>query len=143
MSVFDLRQRCLLVNDAACKVMGVDEAALSGRFFSDTVPGTESDRGFLRHLREVSATGRPVRYENFARAPALNREHLWSIEMWPLRAASGRLAGVAIAAFDNTEQYWARLGGTAAARHLITGVAGLPRSRGNTTGLTRHATRAP
>ncbi|MFG2606280.1 SpoIIE family protein phosphatase [Streptomyces sp. NPDC048514] len=108
MSVFDLQQRYLLVNDTACKVMGVDEAALTGRFFSDTVQGTDSDRGYLRHLREVAGTGRPVRYESFARAPALNREHLWSIEMWPLRASSGQLAGVGMAAFDNTEQYWAR-----------------------------------
>ncbi|MEU7428909.1 SpoIIE family protein phosphatase [Streptomyces sp. NPDC040750] len=108
MSVFDLRQRYLRVNDAACKVMGVPESALAGRHFPETVEDTDYDRGFLRHLREVAETGRPVRYESFARAPALNREHLWSIEMWPLRDASGDQTGVAMAAFDNTEQYWAR-----------------------------------
>ncbi|MFI9808793.1 SpoIIE family protein phosphatase [Streptomyces sp. NPDC052301] len=108
MSVFDLQQRYLRLNDAACKVMGVPEAALTGRFFPDTVADAEYHRGFLRHLREVVETGRPVRYEAFAGAPALNREHLWSLEMWPLRTDSGELTGVAMAAFDSSEQYWAR-----------------------------------
>ncbi|MFF9768651.1 SpoIIE family protein phosphatase [Streptomyces sp. NPDC014636] len=108
MSVFDLQQRYLRVNDSACRVMGVSEAALNGRFFPDTVGEADYHQGFLRHLREVAETGRPVRYESFAGAPAMNREHLWSVEMWPLRTDSGELTAVGIAAFDNTEQYWAR-----------------------------------
>ncbi|WP_435270398.1 SpoIIE family protein phosphatase [Streptomyces sp. 1222.5] len=108
MSVFDLRQCYLRLNETACKVMGVSEAELTGRFFSDTVEDGEANQGLLRHLEEVAETGRPIRYESFARAPALNREHLWSIEMWPLRGDSGEMTGVAMAAFDNTEQYWAR-----------------------------------
>ncbi|MFH9659448.1 SpoIIE family protein phosphatase [Streptomyces sp. NPDC017248] len=108
MSVFDLQQRYLRVNDAACKVLGVRETELTGRFFPDTVEDVEDNRGFLRHLRQVARTARPVRYESFAGAPALNREHLWSIEMWPLRAGDGAPTAVAMAAFDNTEQYWAR-----------------------------------
>ncbi|MGW5433133.1 SpoIIE family protein phosphatase [Streptomyces sp. NPDC004059] len=108
MSVFDLEQRYLRLNDAACKVMGVPESALTGRFFPDTVEEAEYNVGFLSHLREVIETGRPVRYESTAGAPALNREHPWSIEMWPLRAGSGELTGVAMAAFDSSEQYWAR-----------------------------------
>ncbi|MEU3032276.1 SpoIIE family protein phosphatase [Streptomyces incarnatus] len=108
MSVFDLQQRYLRLNDAACKVIGVPEEGLTGRFFLDTVADTESNRGFLRHLREVAETGLPVRYESFAAAPALNREHFWSLEMWPLRDASGTPTAVALAAYDNNEQYWAR-----------------------------------
>ncbi|MFY4722359.1 SpoIIE family protein phosphatase [Streptomyces sp. LaBMicrA B280] len=108
MSVFDLQQRYLRLNDAACKVIGVPEEGLTGRFFLDTVADTESNRGFLRHLREVAETGLPVRYESFAAAPALNREHFWSLEMWPLRDASGTQTAVALAAYDNNEQYWAR-----------------------------------
>ncbi|MGW3210027.1 SpoIIE family protein phosphatase [Streptomyces sp. NPDC001135] len=108
MSVFDLQQCYLRVNDTACTVMGVPEAALKGRFFPETVRETAYNQGFLNHLREVAETGRPVRYESFADAPALDREHLWSIEMWPLRGDTGELTGVGMAAFDNTEQYWAR-----------------------------------
>ncbi|MEU6553560.1 SpoIIE family protein phosphatase [Streptomyces sp. NPDC046915] len=108
MSVFDTRQHYLRLNDAACQVMGVPEETLAGRHFSDTVEDAEHSRGFLRHLRQVAETGRPVRYESFTGAPALNREHAWSIEMWPVRDPSGELTGVALAALDSTEQYWAR-----------------------------------
>jgi PAS domain S-box-containing protein len=108
MSVFDTQQRYLRLNDVACRVMGVSEEALLGRFFPDSVEDAEHSRGFLSNLRQVVETGRPVRYESFTGAPALNREHAWSIEMWPLRDPSGELTAVALAAFDSTEQYLAR-----------------------------------
>ncbi|GKQ40482.1 SpoIIE family protein phosphatase [Streptomyces sp. A012304] len=108
MSVFDTRQRYLRLNDAACKVMGVPEDVLLGRHFPETVEDAEHSRGFNYHLRQVAETGRPARYESFTGAPSLNREHAWSIEMWPLRDADGEVGGVALAAFDSTEQYWAR-----------------------------------
>ncbi|MFI6405874.1 SpoIIE family protein phosphatase [Streptomyces sp. NPDC050548] len=108
LSVFDTGQRYLRVNDVACRVMGVPEDVLLGRFFPESVEGTEHSQGFLRNLRQVVETGRPLRYDSWAGAPALNREHAWSIEMWPLRDASGELTAVALAAFDSTEQYRAR-----------------------------------
>jgi PAS domain S-box-containing protein len=108
MSVFDTRQHYLRVNDVGSRVMGVPEEALRGRFFSETVQDTEHSRGFLAHLRQVAETGRPARYESYAGAPALNRDHAWTTEMWPLRDDSGEVRAVALAAFDSSEQYWAR-----------------------------------
>ncbi|WP_454320132.1 SpoIIE family protein phosphatase [Streptomyces phaeoluteigriseus] len=108
MSVFDRDQRYLRVNDAACHVMGVPEEALLGRPFPATVEDAEHSRGFHWHLRQVCETGRPIRYESFTGAPALNREHAWSIEMWPVRDEAGTILGTALAALDSTEQYWAR-----------------------------------
>ncbi|MFJ8193476.1 SpoIIE family protein phosphatase [Streptomyces sp. NPDC096094] len=108
MSVFDTRQHYLRLNEVACQVMGVPEEELTGRHFSDSVEDAEHSRGFLRHLRQVAETGRPVRYESFTGAPALNRDHAWTTEMWPVRDASGELLGTALAAFDSTEQYRAR-----------------------------------
>ncbi|MFE9017804.1 SpoIIE family protein phosphatase [Streptomyces sp. NPDC007808] len=108
MSVFDTGQRYLRLNEAACKVMGVPEAVLLGRHFPETVGNEEHSRGFLWHLRQVAQTGAPLRYESYAGAPALNREHSWTTDMWPVRDSSGRLVGTALAAFDSTEQYWAR-----------------------------------
>nr|WP_308298739.1 SpoIIE family protein phosphatase [Streptomyces sp. GESEQ-35] len=108
MSVFDTRQHYLRLNDTACRVMGVPEDVLLGRPFPETVEDAEHSRGFHSNLRRVAETGRPVHYESFAGAPAHNREHAWSIEMWPLRDASGEVTGVALAALDSTEQYWAR-----------------------------------
>ncbi|MGW0576395.1 SpoIIE family protein phosphatase [Streptomyces sp. NPDC002920] len=108
MSVFDPRQRYLRLNEVACKVMGVSEDVLLGRHFPDTVEMADYTRGFDWHLRHVAETGRPIRYEGFASAPSLNREHAWSIEMWPVHEDSGEVIGVALAAFDSTEQYLAR-----------------------------------
>ncbi|MGW2523439.1 SpoIIE family protein phosphatase [Streptomyces sp. NPDC001617] len=108
MSVFDTRQQYLRLNGVACRVMGVSEETLLGRHFPDTVEDAEHSRGFLANLRQVAETGRPARYESYAGAPALNRDHAWTTEMWPLRDGSGEVTAVALAAFDSTEQYWAR-----------------------------------
>ncbi|MEV8428738.1 SpoIIE family protein phosphatase [Streptomyces chartreusis] len=108
MSVFDTEQRYLRLNDVACQVMGVSEDALIGRHFPETVEDARHSRGFHWHLRQVAETGRPVRYESFTGAPALNRDHAWSIEMWPVRDAAGDIVGTALAAFDSSDQYWAR-----------------------------------
>ena len=73
----------------ACRMMGVPEKALLGRFFSDTVGETVHSRGFLAHLRQVVETGRPTRYESYTRAPALNRDQSWTTGRWPLRDPAG------------------------------------------------------
>ncbi|MFJ3308927.1 SpoIIE family protein phosphatase [Streptomyces sp. NPDC086549] len=108
MQVFDTRQRYLRINDAACQEMGVSEEGLVGRLFMESVEDAEHSRGFQRHLRQVVETGMPVRYEAFSNAPALNRDHAWSVEMWPVKDSSGELTAVALAALDSTDQYWAR-----------------------------------
>ncbi|MEU6071728.1 SpoIIE family protein phosphatase [Streptomyces sp. NPDC047082] len=105
MSVFDTSQRYLRLNDAACRQLGVPEETLVGRTYLEDA---EHSQGFLSHLRQVVETGRPVRYETFTGAPVLHRDHAWSIEMWPLRDSAGELTAVALAAFDSTDQYWAR-----------------------------------
>ncbi|MEV5440699.1 SpoIIE family protein phosphatase [Streptomyces sp. NPDC052682] len=108
MSVFDTRQRYLRLNAEACRVMGVSEEVLLGRHFPETVWAAEHTLGFTWHLRHVVETDRPIRYESYGGAPALNREHAWTTEMWPVHDTSGELVGTALAAFDSTEQYWAR-----------------------------------
>ncbi|MER6473413.1 ATP-binding SpoIIE family protein phosphatase [Streptomyces collinus] len=107
MSVFDLRQHYVRSNSAACRAMGVPEESLLGRFVLEAVGDAGDSRGLVSHLRQVAETGRPVRYES-TEAPAPNGAHAWSIEMWPLRDGSGELTAVALAAFDSSEQYWAR-----------------------------------
>ncbi|MFF4803180.1 SpoIIE family protein phosphatase [Streptomyces sp. NPDC001351] len=108
LSVFDADQRYQRLNDASCQVMGVPAETLLGRYFMDTVQDVGYNRGFLRHLEQVIETGRPVRYESYAHAPSSNREHAWITEMWPVRDADGKVVGTGMAAFDSTEQYWAR-----------------------------------
>jgi len=108
MSIFDLQQRYLRLNDTACQVMGVPEEILRGRFYLDTVPEDATSLGFLRSLREVAETGLPLRYESYTRPPSGIREHAWNLEMWPVRDPDGQVCAVALAAFDSSEQHWAR-----------------------------------
>ena len=108
MSVFDTGQRYLRMNDWACQVMGQPEEEFRHQYFSDTVEDAEHSQGFLRHLEIVVETGQPVRYESWTRSPSGRRMHAWTSEMWPLRDHSGELIGTALAAFDSSEQFWAR-----------------------------------
>ncbi|MFI0516127.1 SpoIIE family protein phosphatase [Streptomyces sp. WSLK1-5] len=108
MSVFDADQHYLRLNDVACRIMGVPQEVLLGQHFPESVEDRQAHRGWLAHLRQVVDTGLPVRYESFTGAPALNREHAWTTDMWPLRDGDGEVHAVAVASFDSTEQYWAR-----------------------------------
>ncbi|MGW1715370.1 SpoIIE family protein phosphatase [Streptomyces sp. NPDC002156] len=110
MSAFDTDQRYLWLNDAACGLMKAEEQALVGQFYADVnfVPDDRISEGFLLNLREVTRTGVPVRYETFGVNADDGREYAWSLEMWPVRDDSGRVASVGIAAFDSSEEHWAR-----------------------------------
>ncbi|MGY1495432.1 SpoIIE family protein phosphatase [Streptomyces sp. QTS52] len=110
MSAFDTDQRYTWLNGAACDLMGVEEQALIGQFYGDAniVPDDRINQGFLLNLREVTRTGVPVRYEAFGKDVDDGREHAWSLEMWPVRDDLGAVVSVGIAAFDSSEQHWAR-----------------------------------
>jgi serine phosphatase RsbU (regulator of sigma subunit)/anti-sigma regulatory factor (Ser/Thr protein kinase) len=107
-SSFDTEQRYLWLNDEAVRVMGLPEAAVRGRVFPYGIPEDVSQRGLLRAMREVAETGGPVHYESYTRAPSGIREHAWNVELWPITDADGTLTAVGMAAFDSSEQAWAR-----------------------------------
>ncbi|MGW0817915.1 SpoIIE family protein phosphatase [Streptomyces viridiviolaceus] len=109
MSVLDPGLRYVRVNDAAWRTAGVPAKDLVGRYLPDTLQNIDDDvPAFLRHLRQVAETGRPVQYESFTHAPSGTREHAWTVEMWPVRDAHGDIAAVAMAALESTEQHRAR-----------------------------------
>ncbi|MEV5884677.1 SpoIIE family protein phosphatase [Streptomyces sp. NPDC052020] len=108
MSVFDTRQRYLRLNKRSCQVVGLPEEALTGRYFLEAADDNEYSRAFLEHLRRVVETGEPIHFETFTRGPAETRDHAWNIEMWPVRDSSGELVGTGLAAFDSSDQHWAR-----------------------------------
>ena len=107
-SSFDTEQRYLWLNDQAVRVLGLPEAAVRGRVFPYGIPEDVSQRGLLRAMREVVETGGPVHYESYTRAPSGIREHAWNVELWPITDADGKLTAVGMAAFDSSEQFWAR-----------------------------------
>ena len=108
LSVFDAQQRYRRLNGLACEVMGLEEATLLGHVFPYGVPHDVSQRGTLQALRDVVATGKPVHYESYTRAPSGFREHAWNLELWPIRDDAGEVCAVGMAAFDSSEQHWAR-----------------------------------
>lgn len=108
MSVFDARQRYLRLNEVACGVMGVAETALIGHTFPYGVPADVDQRGTLEALREVAETGKPVHYESYTRPPSGIREHAWNLELWPVCTEAGEVKAVGMAAYDSSEQHWAR-----------------------------------
>jgi len=108
MSIFDAEQRYLRLNETACQVMGVAESVLVGQRFPYGVPPDVSQQGTLLALRDVVETGKPVHYESYTRAPSGVREHAWNLELWPIFDDCGRVGAVGMAAFDSSEQHWAR-----------------------------------
>ncbi|KOU67990.1 PAS/PAC sensor protein [Streptomyces sp. MMG1533] len=68
-----------------------------------------ADEGFLRLVHQVAEDAKPMRYERFAPGPSSSRQHAWIIELWPVTDPStGRVCGVGTAAFNSSEQHWAR-----------------------------------
>ncbi|MEU9222357.1 SpoIIE family protein phosphatase [Streptomyces sp. NPDC048376] len=109
LSVLDPDLRFVHVNDTACRMLGRSAEELVGRGLPETLADFEGDaRSFLHHLRVVAERGRPVQYESYSPAPAGNRPHAWTVEMWPVHDASGTLTAVAMAALESTEQHRAR-----------------------------------
>ncbi|WP_190203710.1 SpoIIE family protein phosphatase [Streptomyces fumanus] len=109
MSVHDTRQRYLRVNDTALRRMGLTERELIGRPLPEVMAGVDAGGpDFRRHLRQVTDTGRPVRYETFTPASSVLGEQAWIIEMWPVRDPSGEVTAVAVAGLESTEQHRAR-----------------------------------
>ncbi|MFC7987165.1 SpoIIE family protein phosphatase [Streptomyces sp. NPDC057336] len=106
MSVHDVQQRYLQVNDTARRMLGLRSEDLIGRPMSDVMDELDADgTAFLRHLRQVAENGRPARYETFTPASSRLGEHAWTIEMWPVRDASDEVAAVAVAGFESTLQH--------------------------------------
>ncbi|XVQ06278.1 SpoIIE family protein phosphatase [Spirillospora sp. CA-255316] len=108
MSAYDPQQRYLAVNDAGCRVAGVEEEELLGRSLRDRLPEGADIQDFMDRLREVARTGTPSRYKSPARNLGEPYDHAWDVEIWPLFDGSGEVFAVGLAAFDNSEQYWAR-----------------------------------
>lgn len=108
MSVFDAEQRYAWLNNTACEVMGVEEEALVGHAYPYGVPEDVSQQGMIIALRDVVNTGKAVHYESYTRAPSGIREHAWNLEFWPVFDESGQVSAVGLAAFDSSEQHWAR-----------------------------------
>ncbi|WP_060886330.1 SpoIIE family protein phosphatase [Streptomyces caniscabiei] len=108
LSAYGADRRVLRLNSMACRLVKRSEVELTGRDVAEFVPHDEYTESYLRHLAEVVRIRAPVHFEAYGRPPAGGREHAWTVEMWPVRDAFGEVVAVGSAAFDSSEQHWAR-----------------------------------
>ncbi len=107
MVVYDSEARFWRLSAGAIPMIGYDETAVRGQRLMDALPD-HSYAAFQEQLRHVAQTGKSVIYENHVRAPGEPREHAWATSMSPITDPTGRVLGVFAAAFDVSEQHWAR-----------------------------------
>ncbi|MCH5675592.1 SpoIIE family protein phosphatase [Streptomyces gilvus] len=112
-ALWDADARYVALNQVAAGVMHVDKERVLGRTLDDLdetapsleeeIPGFEAS-AYMRSLRQVIETGNPVLWEHYLTPPGELRPRGWSVSMWPVKDATGRVLGAAAATFDSTEQ---------------------------------------
>ncbi|MDQ1027971.1 PAS domain S-box-containing protein [Streptomyces umbrinus] len=106
-SVYDTDLRFRRSTQSGRGVLGLSDGDLHGLRLTDVLddPVAEKVEGAMRRALE---TGETQYLENHALAPGEGREHAWSVHVYRLEDADGRVLGVATTGHDMTEQYWAR-----------------------------------
>ncbi|MEU5294501.1 SpoIIE family protein phosphatase [Streptomyces umbrinus] len=106
-SVYDTDLRFRRSTQSGRGVLGMSDDYLRGLRLTDVLdaPVAEKVEGAMRRALE---TGETQYLENHALAPGEGRDHAWSVHVYRLEDADGRVLGVATTGHDMTEQYWAR-----------------------------------
>ncbi|MFF0223009.1 SpoIIE family protein phosphatase [Streptomyces sp. NPDC004629] len=139
LAVLDTELRYVSVNPALIRINGIPAEELLGRMPHEVLPLLDSD-ALENALRRVLETGCPlVDQATVGRTPAdPGQEHAWSVSLYRLEDAMGRVLGVAASVVDITEQYRARVE-TEAARRRLAVVADASARIGTTLDLNRTA----
>ncbi|MEV2210895.1 SpoIIE family protein phosphatase [Streptomyces sp. NPDC050997] len=110
-AVYDREARLVAANAVMAQVMGMTMdmtmTEMRGRTLWEIQPTPPFDE-YERLQREALRTGETLFHEDHGKAPGETREHAWSMFVSPLKDETGTVQGVSAAAFDTTEQYWAR-----------------------------------
>ncbi|MFI8462002.1 PAS domain-containing protein [Kitasatospora sp. NPDC085464] len=104
LAIYDRDGRALTANEATKQVVGLPEREIPGRRLTEFLPGPAFEEAERRILR-VGRTGEPEYTELFVKLPQEEKAHAWSVDIFPLRDADGRVRAVGLAADDYTEQY--------------------------------------
>ncbi|MGW1028258.1 SpoIIE family protein phosphatase [Streptomyces sp. NPDC002577] len=99
--------RLLHVNEALVRVTGYPEEQHRGRLITEIAQGDVYE-DIVNRIRRVLETGKPEFVEHFVRLPGESRAHAWTMDVYPLEDASGRVRGAAVSSYDYSEQYDSR-----------------------------------
>jgi len=111
MSTFAMGSRRWRLNTVASaeEAEEAGEASGAAEEAGEQAGENRDDEGFLQLVHQVAEEAKPMRYERSTPGPSSTRQHAWIIEMWPVRDPStGQVCGVGTAAFDSSEEHWAR-----------------------------------
>jgi PAS domain S-box-containing protein len=105
-ALLDTQMRQLRLNDAMCRVLGLDaEKAGVGLRLTDMVSNPETE-SCVASARLVARTGEPALWKGFA--PTDEGLHAWEAMLSPVKDPQGRVRGVLVAGRDVHDQHLAR-----------------------------------
>ncbi|MFE0515806.1 PAS domain-containing protein, partial [Streptomyces sp. NPDC058964] len=119
LAVLDTELRYVSVNPALAKINGVPAEEHVGRTVREVLPLVDAET-LEGSARRVLETGVPlVDKSTIGRTPAdPDEDHAWTVSMYRLEDAVGRVLGVAASMVDVTEQYRAGIEAETARRRL-------------------------
>ena len=106
-SVYDTDLRFRRSTQSGRGVLGLGDDDLRGLRLTDVLDDPVAEK-VERAMRRALETGETQYLENHALALGKGREYAWSVHVYRLADADGRVLGVATTGHDMTEQYWAR-----------------------------------
>ncbi|MFJ8532380.1 PAS domain-containing protein [Streptomyces sp. NPDC093591] len=93
LSIYDREGRLLWSNEAARRTVDLAQSEVRGRRLTEFLPGSAFEEVERRILR-VGETGEPEYTEVFVALPREPRAHAWTVDVFPLKDAHGRVHAV-------------------------------------------------
>ena len=107
LSIYDREGRLLWSNEAARRTVDLAQSEVRGRRLTEFLPGSAFEEVERRILR-VGETGEPEYTEVFVALPREPRAHAWTVDVFPLKDAHGRVHAVGLVGNDYSEQHHSR-----------------------------------
>ncbi|MFF4761833.1 SpoIIE family protein phosphatase [Streptomyces sp. NPDC001292] len=106
-AVFDVDLRSVWANAAMERALGVTENGMRGLRLPEIMMNAAGREAEVA-MRLALKSGESQLLEQYLRTPGEDREHAWTVSLFPLKDQNGRMRGVCLTARDTTEQYTAR-----------------------------------
>lgn len=107
LALYDREARLQRLNRAMARAIDYHEDEIRGKFLTDFLRGAAYE-DIERRIFLVLENGKPQVTEPFVRTPGEPRAHAWTMDVFPLKDAAGRVQGVGVTASDYSRQYDSR-----------------------------------